>query len=246
MATIHEVIMGLKEDGYSLDFNLKNNCLVCQGNALELFPHDFVVDRHYRFEGNTDPADEAIVYAISSKKHHMKGVLVNGYGPSSDPVTDRMIAVLQMESPVKENQTITMEEKSNDATANRPAGGRLLQAGLLEMDLNQARKQIKEEPAWANSDRNAITLFKSDKLRIVVIGLHAGAELKTHTAPGIITVQVLEGGISFHAEERVVELTVGQMLTLVAGAPHSVVARQESVFLLTIAIQDNPETGHQE
>lgn len=130
-----------------------------------------------------------------------------------------------------------MEEKSNDATANRPAGGRTLQSDLLELDLKKAKKQIKEEPAWSASDRNAVTLFKSDKLRIVIIGLHEGAELKTHTAPGIITVQVLEGEISFSACERSVELLEGEMLTLSEGVPHRVIARRESVFLLTIAIQ---------
>lgn len=132
-----------------------------------------------------------------------------------------------------------MEEKSNDATPNRPAGERLLQAELLEMDLNKAIQQIKEEPAWKSSDRNAVTLFKSDKLRILVIALHSGAELKTHTAPGVITVQVLEGAMSFHANDRSVELSEGQMVTLASGVPHGVVARKESVFLLTIALQEN-------
>lgn len=95
MNTVSEILARLKDEGYSVDFNLKNNCLVCHGNSLEIHPEDFMVDKHYRFEGYSNPADEAIVYAISSGKHRLKGVLVNGYGPSSDPLTDQMIAALK-------------------------------------------------------------------------------------------------------------------------------------------------------
>lgn len=94
MTTVSEILNKLNSEGYSVDFNLKENCLVCQGNALEIDPDDFVVDRHFRFEGLSDPGDEAIVYAISSAKHDIKGVLVNGYGISSDPMSNKMIKAL--------------------------------------------------------------------------------------------------------------------------------------------------------
>ncbi len=94
MTTLSEVLNKLKSEGYTIDFNLQENCLVCQGNSLEIMPDDFVVDRHFRFEGQSDPGDEAIVYAISSVKHDIKGTLVNGYGIYSDPLSDRMIKAL--------------------------------------------------------------------------------------------------------------------------------------------------------
>ncbi|HEK20719.1 phosphoribosylpyrophosphate synthetase [Mucilaginibacter sp. 44-25] len=94
MTTVSEVINNLREKGYTEDFNLHENCLRCAGNQLQLHPEDFVVDKHYRFEGDSNPDDEAIVYAISSDKYNMKGVLVNGYGISADPVADEMIKAL--------------------------------------------------------------------------------------------------------------------------------------------------------
>lgn len=94
MTTLSEITNLLKERGYDIDFNLKENCLECSGNFLQLFPGDFIVDKHYRFEGLSDPADEAIVYAISSQKYNLKGVLVNGYGISSDKIADEMIKAL--------------------------------------------------------------------------------------------------------------------------------------------------------
>ena len=95
MTTLSEILTKLKQEGYTEDFNLQANCLACQGNAVQLFPNEFVVDRHYRFEGLSDPADEAVVYAISSSKHQVKGTLVNGYGMYADPLADEMVKALR-------------------------------------------------------------------------------------------------------------------------------------------------------
>ena len=95
MTTLSEVINKLKKEGYTEDFNLQENCLVCKGNFIQIYPDDFIVDKHYRFEGASDPADEAVVYAISSDKYNLKGILVNGYGMYSDSVTDEMIKALK-------------------------------------------------------------------------------------------------------------------------------------------------------
>ncbi len=71
-------------------------------------------------------------------------------------------------------------------------------------------------------------------MRIVLLALHKGAELKKHTAPGSISVQVLEGEIKFSTEEQSLQLIEGNMIALHSGLPHSVVAVKESVFLLTL------------
>ncbi|MFD1631509.1 phosphoribosylpyrophosphate synthetase [Pseudopedobacter beijingensis] len=99
MTTLSEVLNKLKNEGYTVDFNLSENCLVCAGNSLKINPDEFVVDRHFRFEGNTDPGDEAIVYAISSAKNNIKGVLVNAYGIYSDDMTDEMVKALSKKNP---------------------------------------------------------------------------------------------------------------------------------------------------
>jgi hypothetical protein len=75
------------------------NGLTCSGTDLQIHPDDFVIDKHYRFEGESDPADEAVVYAISSDKYNLKGILVNGYGASSDPLTDDMVKALREKRP---------------------------------------------------------------------------------------------------------------------------------------------------
>ncbi|MDX2188311.1 MAG: (4Fe-4S)-binding protein [Bacteroidota bacterium] len=96
--TLTEAIEGLRKQGYTEDFNLKQNCIECRNGAYKIFHNEFQIDKFFRFEGNTDPADESILYAISSEKYKMKGVLVNGYGISSEPLTNEMLDKLRMQS----------------------------------------------------------------------------------------------------------------------------------------------------
>ncbi len=131
-----------------------------------------------------------------------------------------------------------MEIKSNDATPQRPDGERILYAPLVEMNLNELIKQLKTETTWADSDRNSATIFKSETMRIVLIGLHENAELKPHKANGVISVQVLEGKIEFTAEQQSTQIEKGQMIALQENITHSVRALTESCFLLTLAMNN--------
>src|SRR4051794_20631470 len=96
--TMSGTINELRNEGYVEDFNLLRQCLECRNGAYRIFADEFEVDKFFRFEGPSDPADAAILYAISSDKHGLKGVLVNGYGISSDDITDEMLQKLQLRS----------------------------------------------------------------------------------------------------------------------------------------------------
>lgn len=236
MTTVSEVLNNLKAQGYTVDFNLEDNCLVCNENRLKVHPEEFVVDKHYRFEGMSDPGDEAVVYAISSPNHQIKGVLVNGYGIYSNPETDQIIKTLEERAKHVPAENMSSQVKFNEATPLRPEGDRTLDAPMVQMDLNDFKRQIKEEESWKTGDRNAITIFKNERLRVVLVALHAGTEMKAHTAKGMISVQVLEGQISFRTAMDTAELGVGQMIVLHPDILHSVYAHEESVFLLTMSV----------
>lgn len=111
-----------------------------------------------------------------------------------------------------------------------------LDAPLLTFDPRALVQQIKNEEAWRNGERYTMPLFKTERMRVMLIALKAGAALSSHRADGPITVQVIEGRIRFSAESQAVTLNEGQMLTLQAGLPHAVEAPEESVFLLTVAL----------
>ena len=127
-----------------------------------------------------------------------------------------------------------MDKKFNEATKQRPQGERTVDAALVSIDLISFTKQIREEKAWKDSDRNAITVFKTDGMRIVLIALHKDAEMKKHTAEEMISLQVLEGQMHFTTEQQSVELGKGQMLALHENVSHSVLAKEETIFLLTL------------
>lgn len=95
LPTLSETLAQLKVEGYTEDFNLKGDYLAGQRSAIHLAPDEFVVDQHFRFEGPSDPADEAVLYAISSAKFNLKGTLVNGYGVYSDDVADRIMRTIR-------------------------------------------------------------------------------------------------------------------------------------------------------
>ncbi len=91
MTTLSQITSKLLADGYTLDFNITENTADGPGKYLQQHPEEFIIDKHYRFEGASDPEDEAIVYAISSTFDDKKGVLINGYGAYSDTVTNELV-----------------------------------------------------------------------------------------------------------------------------------------------------------
>jgi len=94
--TVSEAVADLTQRGYVENFNLKENCLECREHGIYLKPEDFVIDEIHRFEGETDPGDENIVYAISSRRYGLKGILVNAFGTYSDPVSSDIVSKLRV------------------------------------------------------------------------------------------------------------------------------------------------------
>ena len=78
--TLSETINELVKLGYANDFKIQDECIVCHKKNIILSAHDFQIKKAYRFEGDSDPDYQSILYAISSLKFDVKGVLVNDYG----------------------------------------------------------------------------------------------------------------------------------------------------------------------
>ncbi len=86
----------------------------------------------------------------------------------------------------------------------------------------------------------SMALFKSRDLEVVHFVMQPGQELRSHRAPGEITVQCLQGRIAVqHGEQpAVTELGAAEMLFLAGGEPHAVQALETSMFLVTIALKN--------
>lgn len=88
-------ISALKAQGYTVDFNLERDRILCGEGKYNLEPSEFEIDKSFRFDVDEDPSDQSVLYAISSHNHQVKGLLVNGYGIYSDSLTNEMLDKLR-------------------------------------------------------------------------------------------------------------------------------------------------------
>ncbi|MFD1144474.1 phosphoribosylpyrophosphate synthetase [Larkinella insperata] len=94
--TLVEALDDLNRKGFTLDFNLAGDSLICRSKDLQLSPEQFHIVDVYRFEGVSDPDDNSILYAIESKDGQ-KGTLVNAYGAYADELSDEMVEKLKID-----------------------------------------------------------------------------------------------------------------------------------------------------
>lgn len=92
--SLTDALDDLKKRGYEADFATQTVCLYCGDLDIRLDPEDFHVDEVYRFERNSNPDDNSVLYAISSSTG-VKGTLVDGYGAYSEYLNFEMIKKLQ-------------------------------------------------------------------------------------------------------------------------------------------------------
>lgn len=90
-------------------------------------------------------------------------------------------------------------------------------------------------PGESRSGRRAETLIKTDRLRVVLVTMRAGAELQEHTAPGPITIHALLGRFSITAAADHHDLAHGDLISIQTDVPHAVRAEEDGAFLLTIS-----------
>ena len=112
---------------------------------------------------------------------------------------------------------------------------RTLIAAIETFDVERELERLTGEPEWAGGDRNAVTLAKSSRFRVVLVALRAGAQVGEDEAHGPMSVQVLRGAVSVRRSSEASDLSAGQLATLDVGGPWAVVAKDESAILLTIA-----------
>ena len=93
--TLSGALEGLKAEGYTEDFNLLSHCIECKPRNRQMKPDEFSIDKFYRFEGASNPDDNSVVYAISSKDG-LKGVLIDAYGVYADSLNEDMIEKLKI------------------------------------------------------------------------------------------------------------------------------------------------------
>ena len=75
-----EAIDDLANRGFTANLSLEGDAITDKSKNIKMTADDFEIDEFYRFEGESNPDDMSIVFAITSKKYDLKGVLVNAFG----------------------------------------------------------------------------------------------------------------------------------------------------------------------
>ena len=91
-----DALKDLKQRGFTTDFNIAFDMIECKHTGICLSPAQFEIVEHYRFEGDTNPSDSSVIYAVQSQDGSIRGTLISAYGMYSDAVSEHMIQKLQV------------------------------------------------------------------------------------------------------------------------------------------------------
>lgn len=95
LKTVSEVVNELTARGYNNDFIVREGFILCVPANINYQPEDLKIVKIYRFEGISDPADEAEVMVIEAKDGQ-KGTMTVAYGAFSGQGSE-MIKRIQVE-----------------------------------------------------------------------------------------------------------------------------------------------------
>lgn len=92
MSTLLTCMNKAKEDGYKESFSVTERGLSKTDEEGSRFytPEETTIDNFYRFEGESDPDENSILYLIHTTDGE-KGTLLNTYGMYADPLISPFI-----------------------------------------------------------------------------------------------------------------------------------------------------------
>ena len=91
MEDLAHAVERLTAAGFRDDFRAERGGLRAVRTGRIHDPESLVVEEIVRFEGESDPADEVVVYALESGSHDTKGTYVVTYGTYVDPLDAEMV-----------------------------------------------------------------------------------------------------------------------------------------------------------
>jgi hypothetical protein len=93
--TVVEELTSLRQRGFDADFSVTPGGLLrCGGCGQAHRPGDAVIESTARFEGASNPDDQAVVFGLHSEACGRLGVLVTAYGPTATAAEGAVISRL--------------------------------------------------------------------------------------------------------------------------------------------------------
>lgn len=106
-------------------------------------------------------------------------------------------------------------------------------------DLDAESRRLREEPAYARTGRNAVTLSATHDHHIVLVAQRAGRRVDAHRAPSRTTIEVIAGALAVRvgdgSDATTTRLGPHGLVTIDRHVLHTIETAEDSVFLLTIS-----------
>jgi len=91
--TVSNAVTLLRNAGFTMDFHLKNSDIFLDERKVDI--NDLKIVKFFRYEGESDPADEASVYGLESTTG-LKGILVTGDESNSESSFSKILKKLHL------------------------------------------------------------------------------------------------------------------------------------------------------
>lgn len=90
MTTMVSVTNTAIQRGYSENFKMQEDGLYSPTTKISYLPNEVKIDNFYRFEGQSDPQDNAILYLIDTHDG-IQGMLIDSYGADANELIGNFI-----------------------------------------------------------------------------------------------------------------------------------------------------------
>jgi len=111
---------------------------------------------------------------------------------------------------------------------------RALDGPVLVHRLNKDEQTIDRTLVQAHG-RSARTLVKEGALRLTLMAIAKGGGIPIHKANGPVSIQVLEGDVTFDAVGENHTLSVGDIIVFASSVEHAATSTAGCLLLLTVA-----------
>jgi hypothetical protein len=91
METMTQAVARLERRGFTVGLRATLDGCLRVGDEDARPADEFVVEEVVRFEGVSDPGDEAVLFALRTREDDVRGTFVATYGPRTDPACAAVI-----------------------------------------------------------------------------------------------------------------------------------------------------------
>lgn len=102
MSTLSQVMQVMTKRGITKEYRMNEACEMRYENSEKIYkPEDLTIIKSYRFEGDSNPDDSAVLYILKDKEGNL-GMIIDSYGAESNYPGDEFDAFLR-DIPVHES-----------------------------------------------------------------------------------------------------------------------------------------------